>query len=274
MSSIVITVINYANEQEVIEYAKMLTKQTIAENLRLVVVNNKSTENVEFNLEDELSKINLNIKVYIPDENLGYLNGCFYGYEKFLECEIKSDIKWSVVSNTDILIEDEKFFEKLYVNKYSEDIWCIAPSIYSPTTQTFQNPQYLERHSLEKLNRIIKIHSNKYFAYVYAKLATFKARNKNTLEKESQFVYSAHGCFFILNPKFMKSLSTEKYGAFLYSEEAFIAESIRKHNKKCFYDNCLKLIHFENSVTGLLGVEKRAKYIKESLQYIVNEFYR
>ncbi|NHM30011.1 hypothetical protein [Neobacillus terrae] len=272
MKNGVIIVINYANEEEVINYAEMLGKQNASENLNLVIVNNKSSEKAKVKLKDEIKKIDLPIYYFEPTHNLGYLNGALFGYREFIKTSGKMP-DWIVISNTDIMISDARFFEKLLSNEYAEDIWCIAPSVFSPMTNSYQNPQYLSRHSLKKIDRLIFIHRFQISAYIYSLLATIKGKIKAQEKKDSQYVYSAHGCFFALKRSFIEQLKSKDYKGFLYSEEAFIAEHLLIYGKKCFYDNTLELDHKEHSVTAFLGIKNKSKYIRESLKYIRDEFY-
>lgn len=270
--SILIAIINYANESEVLNYAKMIAKQTVANSITLLVINNKEDSNSKINLTNEFQKINLSIIIYNPHDNLGYLNGCLYGYRKYTE-EFEQIPDWFVMSNTDIEISDITFFERLLSNGYEENVWCVAPSIYSPNNKSFDNPHYINRCSLKKLNRIIRVHEYPLLAYGYSELSKIKAKLKRTVKKPSQYVYSVHGCFFALRSNFIEEIKDKFYEGFMYSEEAYIAEYLLLFNKKAFYDATLEITHYENSVTGLLGIKRKSKYIANSLKYIRNEFY-
>ncbi len=272
MERILITIVNYANEEEVLQYANMVSKQTIANKIRLVVISNKESDEPKINLDKELNKLNLSTEILDPNENLGYLNGSLYGYREYMQ-KYSEKPNWIIVSNTDIEIPNEKFFETLLKKKYESNIWCVAPSVYSPNNNSYDNPHYETRCSLKKINRIIWIHDRPKLALIYSKLAKIKAQFSRPSKKESQYVYSVHGCFFALRNDFIEKIKNNYYKGFLYSEEAYIAENILLHNKKCFYDSSLEVIHNENSVTGLLGMRKKSKYIADSLRYIRKEFY-
>lgn len=272
MNNITVIIINYKNEEEVLDYAKMLSKQTASNKINIIIVNNKKSDNCYIDLKSEIKKINISIDLFEPKENLGYLNGTIYGYNEFTyNKNIIPD--WVVISNTDIEINDKQFFEKFLSKNYDGNIWCVAPSVYAPNSNSFQNPQYIKRCSLHKINRLIFINKVPFISYIYWKLAEIKAKIKKSKKQESQYIYSAHGCFFALKNEFIEKIKNNSYGGFLYSEEAYIAENILMNRKKCFYDARLEVIHNENSVTGLLGMKKKSKYIVNSLKYIREEFY-
>lgn len=270
---VLVLAINYANEEEVIEYAKTISRQSISKELGLVVVNNKSSIGSKLDLLSDLNKIDLDIRLYEPGENLGYLNGVFYGYNQFMQSNPETNIEWVIISNTDIIINDIAFFEKMLDAKYEEDIWCVAPSAYSNSTKSYQNPHYINRLSKEKLNRVIMINSLPILAFIYNALSKIKSKYKNKDKKAGRYVYSPHGCFFCLRSEFMEILKDNHYKGFLYSEESYIAEHLLINHKKCYYDSNIEVLHTENSVTGYLGTKKRAEYIKNSLKYIRDEFY-
>jgi len=100
-----------------------------------------------------------------------------------------------------------------------------------------------------------------------------KRKFARKIKEKSQYVYTLHGCFFAIKPEFADMLIHETFDGFLYSEEAFIAEKVRLASKRAFYDSSIEVNHNESSVTGLLGISRKAKYISNSLIYIKNEFY-
>ena len=269
---IVILVINYANEEEVLEYAKTISKQTMSKNLTLVIINNKCNENPKVDLNKEIKNIELDISVFDPEGNLGYLNGALYGYREY--CKNKLQLPdYAVVSNTDILIPDIRFFEKFILSEYPIEVSCIAPSVVAGNYGTYQNPHYIDRIPKKKIDRVIMIHEYPSFALLYNQLAKMKSRLKRKEKQDSRYVYSPHGCFFFLKQNFIENIKDNYYKGFLYSEESYIAELLIQNNKRCYYDGNIELIHNENSVTGLLGIKKKSKFIADSLKYIKEEFY-
>lgn len=273
MNIITVIIINYKNEEEVLNYAKMISKQTVSNKINIIIVINKKSDNCYIDLKIELEKINISIDIFEPNENLGYLNGVIYGYNEFTRTKnIKPD--WVIISNTDIEINDKLFFERFMSKNYDANIWCIASSVFSPNTDSFQNPQYLKRCSLHKINSLIFINKIPFIAYTYWLLAKIKAKIKKTKKQKSQYTYSAHGCFFILKFDFIEKIKGMWYKGFLYSEEAYIAENLLINKRKCYYDASLEVIHNENSVTGFIGIKKKSKYFENSLKCIRDEFYR
>lgn len=273
--SIVNLVNCYNNEAEVLAYAKMLASHNCHEILMLVVNVNSFSKNNNFeNFENALSNAYNTSMVVTTGNNLGYLNGMIFSYNEF-EKKCDSDfVKWIIMSNTDIIIEQSDFFKKLMSSNYPKDVVCIGPSIYSIQSKSYSNPQYLSKHTYLKLSILIFIMENYFFAFIYFYLAKLKAKVKNRRSKpDSSYMTEAHGCFFILNKAIMDKLKTKTYPCLMYSEESYISFLVHSNKKKIYYDSDLEIIHAENSVTKLLGVKKKSKMMAESLRFIRKLYY-
>ena len=273
MKKIVNIAIYYANEDEILAYANSLSRQSIARDISLVVVVNKE-EGMSLDIfKSKLADFELDTMVFNPNVNLGYMNGLIYGYKQYSE-EAKDIPSWVVMSNTDIQFSNDRFFEHFLGASYEDDVWCVAPSVYSPANNSYNNPQRIERYKIKELNRRISIFERPAIAHFYIKLAGIKAKLIKKAKKNSQFVYSAHGCFFIICGEFAEVLKHKKYNALMYSEEAYIAEIIRTYGKKCFYDSTIEVIHNKSTITRKLGIRKRSKYFADSLKLIRDEFFK
>ena len=79
MVDIVISVACYNNEQEIVVFARNLKKQTISDRIKLVVSCNACSDIDKFSA-DLKNEYPLS-EVYNPKKNLGYLNGCLYGFQ-------------------------------------------------------------------------------------------------------------------------------------------------------------------------------------------------
>lgn len=259
-------IIYYDNFNEVASYIKELEKQTDAEKIIVgITVNKDSTKEAHL-----LSSNIVDLQIFYPNENLGYLNGLFYSYDSLVNMGFSS--KWIAFSNTDIEFERQDVFEKLLEKDYDPKIFCVAPSILEKNRRTYENPQYLERYSLESINKRIKIFSKPKVANLYVRLSKVKAKLVKTKKQDSCFVYSAHGAYFFLNKKFLDKVS-HKYMSLMYSEEAFIAEEVRLLGGKVYYDSDLEVLHNESQTTGNLGIKKKSLYIAESLTKIRDKYF-
>lgn len=266
MIEILNCVIFYDNYDEVAAYIRQLENQNFKEKIKLAITVNKDTKEQARLLKSSIIDINL----FIPKENLGYLNGLFYSYEKILVEGLS--FKWVVFSNTDIEIADAELFEKLSSSNYSDDTFCIAPSVFEKNKSVYENPQYYERYSARSLKKRIFIFSHPLLSKYYFVMSRIKSKLTKKQKKKSSFVYSAHGSFFILKPKFLDAIN-RSYMSMLYSEEAFIAEEVRLANGKIFYDETLEVIHNESQTTGKLGYKRKSQHIAQSLMKIYEHYF-
>lgn len=267
-----ICVINYANEEEVVAFAQHVAGQADSEKILLSVTANKWSANGRAILEQGLAAIFLDVILYDPGENLGYLNGTIFGYRQ-LRDKPEFAPKWIAVSNTDITFLQEDFFSQLCSRQYDRTIGCVAPSVYVPATGAFENPRYVRRFTAQGIQKRVRIFSSLTLFTIQQKLGAIKAGLSRGEEKPSQYVYLAHGCCFFLSPPVANALCDTPFGTLLYSEELYVAEMGISVGKRVFYDESLKLQHNENAVTGKLGNQRRADMYVDSLSLILRQFY-
>lgn len=270
ITHIVNIVICYANEDEVIEYAKQLAKQTFSERIMLCIVINKSNKGIEY-LDNGLKKIHLEYKLINSKVNLGYLNGLVYGY-KF--CEMKDS--WFVLSNTDIKIPDEKFFYNFSKKEYisNGDIWVVGPSVYAPNKKIFSNP-YLKNRPSKRSYVIKNIGMN--FPNIYEVFYQIKStiKKKKCLKKVQHFemIYAVHGSFMFVRSELLELLCSFAPWELLYDEEQYIGEVVDKYKKIEIYDPALQVLHLEGASTGKVKLKNRYKRMINSNKRIIKEFY-
>lgn len=263
----------YNNEKEIFQYASMIKRLDGSNELLLVININSLLEYKEREFIKEIKERFNNALVFNSGINLGYLNGMLHGYNELLKLKNFNNYEYIIMSNTDIFIKDIQFLRKLMSNEYPENIGCVAPCVMTPTRGTYENPQYIERLSKQSMKRRILIFSLPPMAVIYFKLANLKSRLLKREKPSSGYMYSAHGCYFILTKKFMDIFRKSKYGATMYSEEIYIAEKILQANFEEYYDEALEVEHLESTVTSLLANKKKCKMISDSLKYVYQEYF-
>ncbi len=262
MIDFVVSVACYNNEKEVIQFAQGLRKQTIADRIKLVVTCN-SCSNPEY-FSKKLKKEYELSEVYIPKENLGYLNGCLYGFRNQ-----KDSYKWGIISNTDIEFSSEYFFENILVIK-DESIWCVGPDIVLAETGYHQNPFCVNRPSIlnKKLHDFIFTNYLTYSFYFFLHWCKRKIFKPKHVLLNSGFVYGVHGSCFVLVEECIKALLAEDNKIFMYDEEIFIAELVIKNGKKIYFDSRLNVVHNENQTTSFINQRVKYKWKKQSIEYL------
>lgn len=265
-------VICYNNIDEVCMYIRN-TRQLLYGNLiRFVVVVNA----IQPEKKKVLDEINLSdyIDIYISEKNLGYMNGFIYGFEQYCREQHSLTVDWIILSNTDITYPDNLFLDYFLNQDYDRDVWCVGPSIYVDRTHSYSNPSSIERRSLKKIDQLIGILANPITGSIYMQLSKMKHMLIKRKKTMSRNVYEVHGCYFFLRREFVELMMRNRYRAFLYSEEAYIAELAYINNKHVFYDANFEVHHNEHSVTKKINYSQRAKLISESLKIIREDFYK
>ena len=266
MIDIVISVACYNNEKEIIVFARNLKTQTISDRIKLVVSCNSCFDIEKFSA-DLKNEYPLS-EVYNPQKNLGYLNGCLYGFQNQTD-----PFKWGLISNTDIDFTSNDFFEKV-LEYQDNEIWCVGPDIVLSGRNIHQNPYRVNRPSRfdKRIRDFIFSYYCFYMIYLYLHYAKRKLRKEEKHVALSSFVYALHGSCFILRKECIDALLAENNQIFMYDEEFFIAEVVYKLGKKVFFDSSLGVLHNENQTTGKINHKIKQKWFKQSIDYL-KKFY-
>ena len=265
---IVNVVICYANEDEVIQYGRQLEKQSIKEKIILVIVINKKNKGLEY-LKEELDKIHIVYELLQPKTNLGYLNGLIYGFSR---CGV--DTGWYVLSNTDIEIPNENFFEDFLCN-YENDTknWVVGPTVYAPLKRINSNPYMLEKPSkFYYLSKNIGMSFPILYDYLFKIKNKLKRRELPTL-KTSCSVYAVHGSYMFVRNDLLRIMTEKDKWELLYDEEQYIAEVVLSYGKNIFYDARFLVKHMEGTSTGKVNISNRYRMMKRANKRILKEFY-
>lgn len=266
MTTIVVSVTCYENENEVLEFADKLSKQDCSESIAFLITCNKC-RNIEV-FRTKMEKIKLKSYVFNPGKNLGYLNGCLYGLKKYGE-----NYTWAVISNTDVEFMSNRFFKNFIGEKYGTEIGCVGPDVCLQDAITHQNPFFLTRPSRRAMKLRRAIYSNYPLYSLYCLLSSMKAKlKKKTVERSGQ-VYSVHGSIVVLRKKVVDALLEGENQIFMYGEELYIAEIVRKNNLISYYDKELEIRHKENQVTGKNPSRRKQEWISRSTSFLVSRFW-
>ena len=266
MEAIVTSVVCYNNEDEVLSYAKEISRQQCEREIVLVITCN-GCKDVEL-LTSNVHAILPNAKVFDPQRNLGYLPGCLYGIS-----HLDVEYKWAMISNTDIRFEDERFFCH-FLDSVPSGVWCVGPNIVLSATGEHQNPFLVRHPSRKQIEKWRIIYSNSVLFYVYYKLSRLKKKYKKSKNENdlSGSVYAVHGSCFALSKECVQQLADIQIPLFMYEEELFLAEMVKTGNGTVHYCRDAVVFHDENLVTGRVSISKKLRWIRESYRYMYNMF--
>ena len=267
---IVVSVTCYDNEDEVIEFAKMMNSHA-GENISLVVTTNSVKDVVVF--EKRIKEVKSNTVVYKPNNNLGYLNGCLYGASQYIESH---SVDYIMITNTDVSFSDSDFFAKISQIELGEDIWCIGPNVVRASNKAAQNPFMIKRPSKRKMCLYRTIYSYQILYSLFVEIVKLKRiiMKREKKEADSGKIYASDGSCFILSKTCACKVFELSSNIMMYGEEVLVAEVVYSNRKMEWYLDNLHVVHHANSATGLMNLKRKQRWYKESFTWLYNTFFR
>jgi len=266
MKTILIVCVNYnsyehlANYLDSIETAKMNCPDCIVD----VCIADNSTQKQELIID---KYHHINIKAFLF-ENLGYLGGA----SAIINNEIKEILIYDfiIVSNVDILVS-EKFFIELLGTRFDNNIAWIAPQIYSEKEKRDRNPKIRSRLSTTKISMIRTFYRFPLLFEIYNK-TFYHRKSKRKIITQSE-IYAGHGSFILLTKVFFQHYEKISYPIFLFGEEIFFAELIKKVNLKVLHSPNIKIIDLEHASTSKMSSKSYCKENFNAVKYLMETFY-
>ena len=235
----------------------------------VVVVNSDKYNQLSSMVERLTQKSVNNYRIADFGKNVGYLNSLLLVVNR----EHIGKYDYYILSNTDIKYDQQTFFTDVLTKRYNNNIGCIAPSVYSLNSNSYSNPHYIQRISKAKLERLCSVFAYPNIARCYLKLSSIKANLSKSKKHKSRYVYSPHGCYMIFTKEFIERIRGYKYGVKMYSEESAIGELLLRAKMRCYYDSSIEIVHCESTVTSKIDYRKRFELWRDSIRYIIKEFY-
>ena len=264
-------ILNYKTSYEIEKLLLTIDCQQWKKDLNIYIVDNDSNDNYIKELPYKF--FDLNIKLIFNDNNSGFAKGNNIG----IECALKDNNDFIIVSNPDILLEkDDKFLDKIN-ETFSKDnnIALIGPSILNEKGIE-QNPLMKDRFSSstiikKKLFFYSRLDIIYYFLRVYILFDLVNLYKKNNREKFihkgtsiSQYAYSLNGCFLIFTPTFFKYFKGFDPNTFMFCEEHILAEKIYQNRLKSYINLEIRVMH-----KGGQSVKKDNDNFKNKLKFVL-----
>lgn len=255
-------ILHYNNLKDTIECIESIIKQKTNKTKQIIIVDNHT---LNFSQEEELKKYPIHlIKL---NENIGFAKanniGCEYAIKNF-------EPDFIVVSNNDIVIEDEQFINKIYEIDKKEKFDMLGPSIRTEGGQSVNPfPVYKTKeeveYQIEKTKKLIKIYNNIVLRNLLKWYITIKSflKGKRLVYNGTTKEYNValHGCFIIFSKKYYKKYDSIFYNeTFLYHEEEFLYQRVLYDKLVSIYDPSIEVLHKEGA--SLNHKFKKQKYAK------------
>lgn len=264
MKKVLIIGVNYNSYDYVDSFLKSINKAASfchEAEVEVVIADNTIENKQEINIDYDYLKVQT-----FSFPNLGYFGAALNVYSN-----LKNEYDFIAISNIDLTM-DEAFFVHLNQSTTTGIAW-IAPDIYTPRTNTHENPNLLHRPSKFKFAVWMTIYSCPLIYQLYHWL--YKMRHKKPLPVSSEkYIYSGHGSFILLTSEFKKVFPQLTFPCFMYGEEIFLAELIRQTNMKVQFVPTVKIMNIGKASVNQLPSKQVFHWSKESLKYLFSHFFK
>lgn len=247
--------VNYNNSMLSVNYVMSILGLRDIKNyfVQIVIVDNASeTEDLTY-LKEELAGI-ANVKVVDLDSNIGYSRALNRGLE-ILQSE---SYDYIIAGNNDLFF-DRNFLVNLCTNTYSSDVFLIAPDVIN-IDGIHQNPVNISAvlfprkllHNIYNLNYFFALMIN-----IIVKIFKLKQKKYSKMYKTS-YIAMAHGSCWIFTKQYLQNIKLLEEIVFMWCEEGILAAQIFANGGKIYFDQNLKIKHFEHS--SVKDISSRKKY--------------
>lgn len=269
MKSILISCVNYNTYSKLNEYIDSIDKAYVFAEYQIkitVLIGDNSNEfkDIDFS-NNEIEIIQINNK-----GNLGYLGGISKAIE-LSKIDI-SKFDYFAISNVDIKLH-ETFFSELIKLPIDPKIGWLAPAIISEKENRDRNPKILIRPSAKKMQLTKLMYKFPIFYKLYNQFV-YKYKTKKTQENTpSNIIYAGHGSFMLFTKEFTIKNKGFKFPSFLFGEEIFFGELIKRSGLVTLYKPELKIADFDHVNTSEINYSGYCKLNFESIRILTEKYF-
>ncbi|MCQ2974932.1 MAG: glycosyltransferase [Bacteroidales bacterium] len=261
-----------------------------SKNIIIVLIDNASPNKSCIDLCNKYQNNEI-VKIIQSDINLGFAKGNNLGYD-YLKSNYNLD--FMIVMNSDVIINQDDFIEKIYEIYNKNDFAVLGPSIFAPSISLYQNPGPLKFANIQQTKQFIKRYKkfiiNDYKNYYLLKIlhylvfwwakpiykfifknktTKYNVKNqpnltqiksiKNINEVENSVLC---GACYIFSKDFIDNRNYCFYPkTFLYFEEQILAYQCNKLSLKMLYSPNIEVIHYLDVSSEQSDDNKRNRYL-------------
>jgi GT2 family glycosyltransferase len=240
----------------------------------LYIVDNSECKAKCRELENEL--VNINVKFLYPRNNLGYMGAGSFALDYHFN-NYGIDFEYFCLMNNDISFCTNEFSNAL-LNDKNRGYMLISPVVIDNGKSV--NPYMVKRKSLSYMcfwNFALIHYRIACFIHFLIDLLTKHKKNKKIIKNRCLTptkVYGTHGSIFILNKSFFIQGGRLDKLPFLYGEEMYISEQIRKIGGDCLFNPEIEFSHVGSATLGKIYSVFKYECIKEAHKFLYKEFYK
>jgi len=268
--------VNYRKPAETQRFVSTAREQTLNSTLEVVVVDNSPYpgEGGAADLLPEDSRT----KTISSAKNLGYFGAAALALQDHLQSHPMPD--WVIVSNPDVYFREHDVLKRLCDSHRGHEPAVIAPSIRTLDSFVDQNPYMRVRPSRFHMHLTSWVFSTYPVDVVYQGLSWVKHRLLDGVTKapaagpsSAGEIYAPHGSFIALHRSYFEHGGTLDYGAFLFGEEIFVAETARRLGLTVLYEPSIVIEHTERSTASGLWNRDTSRFRRQASRYLARNFF-
>jgi GT2 family glycosyltransferase len=282
MKKIVIVILHYNLLDDTIACIETIKKRSSEVNI--IIVDNFSPNGSGKTLDKKYID-DEKVQVILSNENLGFARGNNLGFSYAVK---NMNPDFIILSNNDVLIEQDDFFSKM-INIFEQTQFAVCgPDILVPYSGVHQNPpSNMENYTIDDLNNQILrcekelefyrgISSSKFKRFFYdfyksIRVSLKKYRGKFPVGdfKSGKVDIKIHGAFMIFSKKYFDVFSAGLYpNTFMYGEESILYYLCLKAKLKIIYSPQIQILHMEGKSTRQsMG---NSNFLEKNIFYLSN----
>lgn len=229
MVDVGIVILNWNGYKDTLECLESINNLDLrGTNLRVLLVDNASSDNSVVEIKNKKSKIkNLDIKVLVNNDNLGFAGGNNVGIRYLL----KKKVSHILILNNDTLVDKKFVFELVNFTKYNPGYGILSPKIYFAQGYEFHKARYKKN----ELGKVIWAAGGEMdWNNVFGKNRGVDEVDQGQYDKSCEIDF-ATGAAMLVNSKLLNKIELfdEKY--FMYFEDADFVTRSTKSGFKNYY---------------------------------------
>lgn len=199
------------------------------------------------------------VRVLSPGSNLGYFGAAQFALDTVA---FEGD---AIVMNTDIVFSEPRVLGRMRTESLSDKtLGAIAPAVISSRSHRDQNPH---------LTRLPSVRSSSLRRWATAtplltQLSVFYSDMRRRVPQTTPIaatpptmIYAAHGSCIYLTDRYFKNSGDFKHHLFLFGEEIYVAEHVRRNGLAVRYLPAARMNHVEH---GSMGMQRSRFLLKLS----------
>jgi len=273
---ILVILMNYFNEAEVVQFIENQLIPGRMPEIDVLVVINGTGDRLKL---ENLTRAHREVSVIDAGTNLGYLPGAKFGLDHYM-AEGNPMPKAVVISNSDLVISDKSFLNKLSETISHGGFDILGPDVISFLTGGHLNPYIPYRITRLKMQTIFFFSYNFllynfFLLFSYLKhFAGYALHFSGHYVREKTSTYGIHGSFMVFARSFFEKGGTFTYPVKMFGEEIFLGEQALKHGMTVVYEPAMVLVHHEHSSTGMFKNRRTVNDLHESYGFLLREYFR